>query len=312
MSRYVAGRLAEMVPVLVLITIAAFALLHLTPGDPARIALGTTATPEAVAELRRELGLDESLHTQYWDFVRGAVTFDFGTSLASGEDVSTVISRRLGPSLLLIAYALLVSTVAAVALAIVAAVRRRTWVDQAVRLGSTVAFVMPVFWLALLMVTIFSLQLNLFPTSGYGDTFGQHLLSLTLPAVTIGLFLAPLLMRLLRSNLIETLQSEYVEAARVRGLSERRVILKHVMRNSVTSGVTFLGVVAGILLSSTVIVEEIFAIPGLGSLLVDAVGRRDFPVVRALTLLFAVTVLVVSLATDLIYAMLDPRVRLQG
>lgn len=310
MTRYLAGRVLEMLPVVVFLSIAAFMLIHLVPGDPATAKLGIRGTPEQIAEFRAQLGLDQSLPQQYWNFISGAVTFDFGESIRSQEDVGQLIGRRIQPSFLLVAYALLIAVLVAVPLATIAAVRRRSWVDQLIRLLSTVGFVMPSFWLALLLVNVFSIQLGLFPTSGYGDSFAEHLRSLTLPALTIGLGLAPLLLRLLRDSEIDTLQSEYVSAARARGLSEPRILAKHVLRNSATSTVTLLGVLAGVLLSATVIVEQIFAIPGLGSLLVTSVRFRDYPVVQALTLLFGAVVVVAGLLADLAYAYLDPRVRL--
>jgi peptide/nickel transport system permease protein len=310
MLRYLGGRLLEMVPVVILMSVAAFLVIHLVPGDPVRLNLGFRADPAEVAQKRAELGLDRSLPTQYADFVGGAVRLDFGDSIDSGEKVSSILSRRVGPSALLIAYALTITLLVAVPLAMLAAVRRRSWVDQGVRLLSTITFVMPSFWLALLLVWVVGVQMGLLPTSGYGETATEHLQSLTLPAITIALALAPVAMRLLRSNLIETLQSEYIEAAQARGLTGRRVLFKHALRPSGGSTVTVLGYLFAVLLSSTVVVETIFAIPGLGSLLVESVSARDFPVVSALTLLFGVAVLAVSLLTDVIYATLDPRVRL--
>jgi peptide/nickel transport system permease protein len=300
-----------MIPVLLLVSIGAFAMIHLVPGDPARIRLGLEATPARVARIHREMGLDQPILTQYWHFISRAVgSFDFGTSFETSQPVSTEIGQRVGASLLLVGMSLLFSLLMAVPLGIIAAVRRRTVVDKAIQVLPTLTMVMPSFWLALLLVELFSLRLRLLPTSGYGASFPEHLKSLVLPAVTMALGLFPILVRLLRSSVIETLQSEHVEAARARGLSEVRLLTKHVLRNSVISTVTILGLLAGLLLSLTVVVEQIFSIPGLGSLLVSSVGRRDLPVVSALVLLFGAAVLVSSLITDLAYALLDPRVRL--
>jgi peptide/nickel transport system permease protein len=310
MIRFVAIRVLGMVPVVLLVSTLAFVLIHLVPGDPARQNLPRQATQAQVDQRRAELGLDRPLPAQYFAFLGGALTGDFGQSIGSREDVRSLIARRAGPSALLVAYALLVSVLLAFPLAIVAAMKRETWVDRTIQVVPTFTFVMPPFWLALLLITVFSLQLGLFPTSGYGDTFPEHVQSLTLPAVTMGLFLFPILVRLLRSGVIETMKMEYVEAARARGLSETRVMLKHVLRNSVISTVTILGFLLAVLLSATVIVEQIFSIPGLGSLLVSSVNGRDYPVVQALTLLFGLAVPVASLMTDLAYAALDPRVRL--
>jgi len=299
-----------LIPVALAVSTAAFALIHLVPGDPAQQSLPRQATPKQIQARRHELGLDKPLLQQYWDFVSGAVHGDFGTSIQTDQSVGSVLAQRAVPSLLLIVYSLLIGIALAVPLAIIAALRRETWVDRAIQVVPTFTFVMPAFWLALLLILVFSLELKVFPSSGYGDTFPQHVSDLTLPALTMGLFLFPLLLRLLRSNIIETMKMEYVEAARSRGLSELRVMLKHVLRNSVISTVTLIGLLLAVLLSATVIVEQIFAIPGLGSLLVQSVGSRDYPVVQALTLLFGLAVPVASLITDLVYAALDPRVRL--
>lgn len=310
MIRYLTGRLLEMIPVLLLMSIVAFMLIHLVPGDPARVNLPLQAPPEFVEERRELLGLDRPLPAQYWDFISGAVRFDFGRSMGTREEVSDLIARRAVPSFLLVGYAMLLTALIAVPLAAVAAIHRGRWIDQLIRLISTFTFVTPWFWLALILIIVVSIRLGALPTSGYGHTLPEHLVRLTLPALTMGLALSPLMLRLLRSSMIETLQSEYIEAARARGLSEPRVMFKHVLRNSMTSSVTLLGVLLGVLLSATVLVEQIFAIPGLGSLLVDAVGGRDFPVVQALTLLFGAAMVLSSLLADLAYAALDPRVRL--
>jgi peptide/nickel transport system permease protein len=310
MVRYLIERVVEMVPVLLLISVAAFFLIHLVPGDPARVNLPYNASPEVIQQRRVQLGLDRPLVRQYGDFISGAVTFEFGRSMATGESVGSLVARRAIPSFLLVGYSLVLTVLISVPLATLAAVRRGRWIDQAIRAISTVTFVMPWFWLALLLIIVFSLRLKLLPTSGYGDTITQHLIRLTLPALTMALALAPVMMRLLRSTMIETMQSEYIEAARARGLRESRVMFKHVLRNSATSSVTLLGILLGVLLSATVLVEQIFAIPGLGSLLVSAVRARDFPVVQALTLVFGTAMVVSSLLADLAYAALDPRVRL--
>ncbi len=310
MGRFLLTRVLDMIPVLICVSIAAFLVIHLVPGDPARQLLGFSASPRAVAALDHRLGLDRPLPAQYWDFLSGAFHFDFGRSLQSRESVSELIARRAVPSLLLVAYTLVLTVVIAVPLATIAAVRRNGLVDQAIRMLTTITFVMPGFWLGLLLIEVVSLQLGLLPTSGYGDTPAEHLKSLTLPALTTALALAPLVLRQLRSSMIETLNAEYVEAARVRGLGPLRIMLKHVLRNSVISSVTLLGIIAGVLLSLNVIIENVFSIPGLGTLLVSAVDQRDFPIVQALTLVFGLAVVLASLLTDLFYAGLDPRVRL--
>jgi peptide/nickel transport system permease protein len=310
MGRLLLRRLVDTIPVLIGVTLVAFALIHLVPGDPVRILLGGHATAANVAALRRTLGLDRSLPQQYWQFVSGAFTGSFGQSIEYHTSVASIVGPRIGASLELIAYALAVAIAIAFPLAFVAALRRDRLSDHAIRLGTTVTFAMPSFWVGLILSLLVSLELGWLPPSGYGTTLVQHVEGLTLPAVTIGLSLSPLLTRILRSSLIDTLSSEHVAAARARGLSEARVLGRHVLRNSLTATVTLLSLFFAVLLSGTVVVENVFAIPGLGSLLVSSVSARDFPIIQALTFIFGVGVILASLLSDLVQAALDPRVRL--
>jgi peptide/nickel transport system permease protein len=307
---YILRRIVQAIPVLIGITLASFLLIHLVPGDPARIILGARATPQAISDLNHELGLDRPLIAQYASFVGGAVHLDFGDSIKQNTAIGPLLGSRIGVTLFLLIYAVIISIVVAVPLAIVSALRRNRPADHAIRLFSMVTFAMPSFLLGLLLILFFSLKLGWLPTAGYGDTFPEHVKSLTLPAITVGLYLAPILLRTLRVGIIETLGTEFVEAARARGLSERRVVLKHVLRNSLISTVTVLGLNVGFLLSGLVIIENVFALPGMGSELVNAILARDYPMVQALTLIFGVAVVMINLLTDLLYAQLDPRVRL--
>jgi peptide/nickel transport system permease protein len=308
---YLLRRVVQAIPVLIGISLAAFLLIHLVPGDPARIILGSRATPEAVATLNEQLGLDRSLPSQYLDFITGAVHLDFGESIIQKTGVGSILTERIPVSFYLLLYSVVISIVVAVPLAVVSALRRNRPADHGIRLFSTLTFAMPSFLLGLLLILFFSLDLGIFPTSGYGEGFSGHLRSLTLPAIKVGLYLAPILLRTLRVGIIETLGTEYVEAARARGLSERRIIFKHVLRNSLVATVTVLGLNIGFLISGLVIIENVFALPGLGSELVTAIVGRDYPTVQALTLIFGVAVVAINLFTDLLYAWLDPRVRLQ-
>jgi peptide/nickel transport system permease protein len=303
-------RALDAIPVLIGVTLFSFALIHLVPGDPALILLQGHATPANVAALRHQLGLDRSLPQQYWQFLRGAVTFSFGQSFEYRTSVAAIVEPRILVSAMLIVYSLLLAILAAVPLAFMAALRRDRARDHVIRIGTTVTFAMPSFWVGLILALLVSLKLGWLPPSGYGTTFVQHVRGLTLPAITVALYLSPLLIRVLRSSLIDTLSSEYVQATRARGLSESRVLGKHVLRNSLTSTVTLLSLFFAVLLSGTVVVENVFAIPGLGSLLVSSVSARDFPIIQALTLIFGVAVVLVGLVADLIYAAIDPRVRL--
>lgn len=307
---YISRRLVQAIPVLIAVTLIAFSLIHLVPGDPARVMLGARATEETVALLREQLGLNKPLATQYINFVLNAVRLEFGNSLFLRAPVGPIIVDRASNSVSLLLYSIVVSLLIAVPLAMLSAVRRNRPEDHMVRLFTTITFAMPAFWTALILVLIFSLRLGLFPTSGLGQGFPNLVLSLTLPAVTVGFYLAPVLLRSLRASLIETLSAEFIEAVRARGLSERRVLFKHVLRNSLIAMITVLGVNIGFLISGAVVVENVFAIPGLGSLMVTSIVARDYPVVIALTLVFGVAVVFVNLLVDLSYAILDPRIRL--
>jgi peptide/nickel transport system permease protein len=309
-TAYILRRVLQAIPVLIGITLASFLLIHLVPGDPATIILGAHATPEAVANLNHQLGLDEPVLAQYWDFVSGAVTLDFGDSIKQNTAIGPILGERIPVTAFLLLYSVAISIVVAVPLAIASALRRNRATDHLIRLFSMVTFAMPSFLLGLLLILFFSLKLGWLPTAGYGDGFTGHLRSLTLPAITVGLYLAPILLRTLRVGIIETLDTEFVEAARARGLSERRIVFKHVLRNSLVSTVTVLGLNIGFLLSGLVIIENVFALPGLGSELVNSIFSRDYPLIQALTLIFGVAVVAINLLTDLAYAKLDPRVRL--
>ncbi|MEZ4515958.1 MAG: ABC transporter permease [Chloroflexota bacterium] len=307
---YISKRLAQAIPVLLIISLFAFSIIHLVPGDPVHVMLGSHASEESIATLRNQLGLDKPLTTQYVEFLTKAIGLDFGSSLFLRAPVGPIVVERAKNSASLLIYAVIVSLSIAVPLAMLAAVRRNRLPDHLVRIFTTVAFAMPAFWTALLLVLIFSLRLKLFPTSGLGQGFPDRILSLTLPAITVGFYLAPVLLRSLRASLTETLSAEFVEAARARGLSEGRVLFKHVLRNSLIAMITVLGVNIGFLISGAVVVENVFAIPGLGSLMVSSVISRDYPVVVALILVFGVAVVFVNLLVDLSYAVLDPRIRL--
>lgn len=310
MAAFLLKRALQAIPVLIGISLAAFLLIHLVPGDPARIILGAQATPEAVATLNDQLGLDRSLLAQYLSFITGAVHLDFGESITQNTSVNGLLGDRVPVTFFLLLYAVVIAILIAVPLAIASALRRNRPADHAIRLFTMLTFAMPSFLLGLLLILFFSLELELLPTSGYGEGFVGHLRSLTLPALTVGLYLAPVLLRTLRVGIIETLGTEFVEAARARGLGETRIVVKHVLRNSLVSTVTVLGLNIGFLLSGLVIIENVFSLPGLGSELVSSIVDRDYPTIQALTLLFGVAVVAINLLTDLLYAYLDPRVRL--
>jgi ABC-type dipeptide/oligopeptide/nickel transport system permease component len=308
--RFLGRRALQAVPVIVGITLASFVLIHLVPGDPIRIMLGGKATKEHVAEVSHELKLDRPLPVQYLTFVGGAAHGDLGESIILQRPVSGVVSERIGPSLFLLTYATLIGVALALPLGIISALRRNRTLDHGIRLLTLVAFAMPSFWLGLILIRTFSLNLGLFPVSGYGSGFFGHLHSLTLPALTIGLFLTSMLVRSLRASLLDVFSEEFVEAARARGLPESRVVLKHSLRNALIATLTVLAVNIGWLIGGAVVIEKVFDIPGLGQLLVDSIFTRDFPLLQGLTLVFGLLVIAINLLSDLAYAVIDPRVRL--
>jgi ABC-type dipeptide/oligopeptide/nickel transport system permease component len=307
---FLGRRLLHTVPVIVGITLASFVLIHLVPGDPIRIMLGGKATKEHVAEVSHTLKLDRPLPEQYLTFVGGATHGDLGESIILQRPVSGIVSERIGPSMFLLAYATLIGIVLALPLGIVSALRRNRPVDHGIRLLTLIAFAMPSFWLGLLLIRTFSLDLGLFPVSGYGSGFFGHVRALTLPALTVGLFLTSMLVRSLRASLLDVFSEEYVEAARARGLPESRIVLKHSLRNALIATLTVLAVNLGWLIGGAVVIEKVFDIPGLGQLLVDSIFTRDFPILQGLTLVFGLLVIAINLLSDVAYCAIDPRVRL--
>jgi len=312
MGLYILRRVGQALVVLAGISVATFVLIHLVPGDPARAILGPRASPKAIAALRHQLGLDVPLLQQYLRFVANATRLNFGTSTTQQVPVSDLLWTRLAATLVLALYATVLSILIAVPLAIVSALRRNRLQDHTIRLVSMVTFAMPIFWLGLVLILLFAIRLPIFPTSGYGSGPGGHVLGLTLPALALGLGLAPLLIRTLRGSMVDTLRSEFVEAAHARGLPPRVVYQRYVMRNSLVATMTVIALNFSYLLGVTVVVENVFALPGLGSLMVTAVHNRDFPVVQAVALTLGVIVVVVNLMSDLAYALIDPRIRLDG
>jgi peptide/nickel transport system permease protein len=309
-GQFILRRLVQMIPVLFGITLIVFAFLQLIPGDPAVTMLGLQARPEAVAALRHELGLDRPLWEQYLRYLGNVVAFDLGESLKFKVSVSSLLGDRLQVSLALIVYATIIMIVLSLPLGIISALRKDGIFDQLTRVVLMVTMVMPAFWIGILFLTFFGLKLQLFPVAGYGETWKEHLHHLFLPAVTIALSITPLLVRALRTSILEALGSDYVRTARAKGLREQAVISAHVMRNALIPALTLLGLSVGYLLGGTVIVENVFSLPGAGKLLVDAISARDYPLVQSTTLVFATLVILVNLLTDVIYTFLDPRVRL--
>jgi peptide/nickel transport system permease protein len=309
-GQYLVRRLVQMIPVLFGITVIVFLLIHAIPGDPAVTMLGIHARPESIAALRHQLGLDRPLWEQYFIYIRNVAHLDLGDSLKYKISVASLIRQRMVVTLFLIAYATILTIAISLPLGIAAALRKDSIFDQVVRAVLMVTMVMPAFWVGILLLIVLSIKLSLFPVSGYGVGFAGHLHHLFLPALTIALSIAPILVRALRGSILEALEADYVRTARAKGLGERVVVTAHVLKNALIPAVTLLGLSVGYLMGGTVIVERVYSLPGAGALLVDSIGARDYPVVQSMTLIFAALVILVNLMTDLVYTFLDPRVRL--
>lgn len=297
-------RLVLTVPVLIGVATLVFALLHLVPGDPAQVMLGESAAQSDVDELRARLGLDRPLPTQYAVFIGGLVRGDFGTSFRYNTPVFDEIAQRLPHTIDLALAAMSVAILLAIPLGIVGALYRGRAIDQAAMTVSLVGISMPNFWLGPLLAIVFAVSLGWLPVSGTGDW--RHLV---LPAVTLGAALSAILARMTRASLIEELRELYVLAARARGLSQTRAVLKHALRNSLIPVVTILGLQFGAVLTGTIITETIFSWPGIGRLLIQAINFRDYPLVQGCILFIATTYVLVNLLVDLAYGWLDPRIR---
>ena len=311
--RYAGRRLLQTLPVLFGITLIVFFMLRLIPGDPAAQMLGSRAssmTQENLDRVRQQLGLDQPLPVQYVSFLGGIVRGDLGESFFFKEPVLPLVLDRMPTTLSLVLYAALLALLITFPAALIAALHRDRLGDHIVRALFLLTLGMPSFWLALMLMLAFSIRLKLFPISGTGDGFGGTLRALFLPALTIAVAMAPMLIRSLRGSLIDVLESPHVDFARAKGLPYHVVMLRHVLRNSLISTMTVLGVNMGWLIGGTVVVETVFAVPGLGGLMISAILARDYPLVQAITLVFAVLVVAINLLTDFGYALLDPRVTL--
>jgi peptide/nickel transport system permease protein len=302
--RFLARRLVLTVPVLLGVATLVFSLIHLIPGDPAQAMLGEAASQQDVLELRGRLGLDRPLIEQYTSFLGGAVRGDLGTSFRTGRPVVSQIIERLPATAELAAAAMFVALLVSIPLGIAAAVWRGTVVDHSAMVLALSGISIPNFWLGPLLAIVFAIELGWLPVSGRGTV--AHLV---LPAISLGAALAAILARMTRATVLEELRGQYVLAARARGVSRSRAVLRHAFRNSLIPVVTLIGLQFGAVLTGAVITETVFAWPGIGRLLIQSIGFRDYPLVQGCILLIAFTYVAVNLLTDLVYGVLDPRIR---
>ncbi len=306
--KYVAIRLAQIVPTFFLVMVIVFFLVRDLPGDPTSAVLGIRATEEAVTRINAQLGLDRPMIVQFWFFLQHFVRGDLLDSIILKVPVMQLIEERMPVTLFLTGLASLIAILMAVPMALVSALQRDKAPDIVIRSGFQIGLSMPVFYIGIVLLTFFAARLHWFPVGGFGNGFGEHLEHLFLPALTLALSLSAILMRNLRNSIIEVLDADYVDFARAKGLRTRVILGRHVLRNALVSTVVLFGLNFGTLIGGAVVTETVFAIPGVGRLIVDSVFGRDYPVVQGVALSLAVLVSLVLLATDLLQATLDPRV----
>ncbi len=312
MVLYVLRRLIGGLPTLLLVTVMVFALTRVLPGDPARLLLGEEATPELIAQIREELGLNRPILVQYVDWLWSLLQGDLGRSIRGNELVAPIIWQKLPTTLELSFFSLLVAILLGVPAGVLAALRRNTAADASVTVMALSGISIPNFFLGILLVYFFSIRLAWIPPSGYVEPWvdlQKNLLLMLMPAITLGTALAGAIARFTRNSMLEVLSQDYVRTARAKGLEGRTVVYKHALRNAAIPVVTVIGLQLGGLLGGAVVTEQVFSIPGFGRLLVDSVFNRDFPVLQAVVLISALAVFLINVLTDLLYAAIDPRIR---
>jgi len=318
MTGYIIRRIILIIPVVLLLTVILFVVLRLTPGDPAQVELGEEATPQTVAALHHQLGLDKPIPVQYVIWLGRVARGNLGKSLANSESVTSLIGERLPVTIELGILVFVIHLILAVILGTASAIYRRSIIGPATTLFAAIFFSFPDFFLAILLILLFAVKLRVLPVSGYVPLYGtdsnvgQNLQHMVLPVMTLSLGAAAFLARLIRASLLETLFLDYIRTARAKGLSEAHVILRHAMKNAALPVVTLLGLRLGFILSGAVIVEYIFALPGVGRLAVDAINSRDYPIVQGVVLVIALMVMLANLVTDISYAAVDPRISYAG
>lgn len=312
MLNFLLRRIAAVVPVLFIVAVIVFLILRLTPGDPAAVIAGNSATLDDIARIRKQLGLEEPLLTQFLIWIKGVVTGDLGHSFYFRLPVTELIVQRLEPSFMLATFTILMSVAIAVPMGVLAAWKHGSWFDRGLMGFSVFGFSIPGFVLAYMLIYVVSLKLDLLPVQGYkriADGFIPFIRHLLLPSITLSIIFVALIARVTRAAVSEALTEDYIRTARSKGLSEGRVLIRHALANAAIPIVTVIGIGIAILIGGVVVTETVYAIPGLGQLTVDAVLARDFPVVQGVILFFSVAYVLINLLVDLSYIVLDPRIR---
>ena len=312
MFRFLLQRIFATIPVMFVVAIFIFLMLRLSPGDPATVIAGDYATPEAIARIRANLGLDEPLPVQFVSWIGNLLRGDLGISIFSNLPVTTLIAQRVEPTVALACTTLVLILLVAVPLGTIAAWKANTWIDRTIMIGAVLGFSIPVFVLAYIFIYIFAIKFGWLPVQGYVSpsqdvvAFARHMV---LPTVALSGFLIALIARMTRASVREVLDEDYIRTAHAKGLTERAVLMRHALRNAAVPIVTMIGIAVAILLSGVVVTESVFNIPGLGRLVVDAIQKRDYPIIQALIIVFSFVYIVINLIVDVIYTALDPRIR---
>lgn len=312
MKRFIAKRIISVIPVLIIVSIVIFSLIHLVPGDPATAMLGDLATEKDIAALRIRMGLDKPLIEQYFIWIGNIFHGDFGMSVVNNETVGSLIISHIRPTISLAIYALVIAAVIAIPLGMIASRKKGSAIDHVVSVISLAGISLPSFLLGLFLMLLFSVKFRIFPVSGYkeiSEGFLEHIRSLTLPAIALGFMNAALMMRMTRASMLEVLGSDYIKMAKAKGVKEFSLLAKHAFKNTLVTLITIFGQSIVQALSGAAVVESLFAVPGLGQLMVNSIGRRDYYVIQAIVLLIAVINVVINMIIDILYGFVDPRVR---
>lgn len=307
---YILKRILQMIPVFIIVTIIIFFMIRMIPGDPAEIMLGSKATPEALESMREKMGLNETLFTQFGIFLKDLFRLDLGTSIKYGQPVAELIKNRFIVTLALTFVSTVFCVLISYGLGYISGIHKNGWQDQLVRIFSLFGLSAPTFWVGLLLLTVFSVKLGWFPVAGWGDTFFEHVRGLILPGITQALGVSAVLIRNLRNNVIEIKDSDFVEFAKSKGLTNRRISRRHIVRNALIPTATLLSLKIAYMLGGSIVIETVFSLPGLGALLVNSIFSRDYTVVQGVVLIFVIMVMFINLVTDILYSLLDPRVKL--
>lgn len=312
MLTYIIRRLVATIPVMGVVAIFVFSLLYIAPGDPAAVIAGDLATPEDIARIHQKLGLDEPFFIRFGHWLWGVLHGDLGISIFTNLPVSELIAQRLEPTLALTLTTLVVTVAFAIPLGVVAAWKAGTWIDRAVMVLAVLGFSLPAFVLAYLLILVFSIELDLLPVQGYvsiRDGFLPFIQHLILPSIALGLIYGALIARVTRASMLEVLSQDYIRTAQAKGLANEQVLIRHALKNAAVPIATVIGIGIGLLISGVIVTETVFAIPGIGRLTVDAILRRDYPIIQGVILLFSAAYVLVNLAVDISYTLLDPRVK---